>query len=311
MMQQSWEPIDGKLDKDWWEHRKDFMPELINEVLIKLNGTHDLDKFVSLGRDLHSAMKTGHILIYLNHEDAQNVLSQAGLDYGISTGNGDFLYIVDSNIGFNKTDAVIQREASYFVDLSDTERIPAMLISRYTHPIQQKIPCEHESSYGSGFYMDMQIRCYWDFWRIYTLPDTAVINANQTPIQGEWLLTGEDWPGGISIESGEGNTQVVSGLFVLPTAQSQDILIQMQLPSRMIQKRNNNQLAYSLTIQKQAGINHLPLVLQVKPPQGYYVNDPGEGWEFNHDTDFWIWTGNLFYTNYFELLFTSEGAFTP
>lgn len=308
VMQQAWEPPDGTLDQEWWEHRKDFMPQLVNEILDKIMGAHEIEKIILLGRELLSAVKSGHILIYLNHDDAQSALVKAGLDNGIHTGDGDYLYLVDSNIGFNKTDAVIYRAVSYFVDLSDPQKIPAMLITRYTHTVQQESICEHRSSYGSGVYKDMQIRCYWDFWRVYTLPDTAVINANHTPVPGEWLLSGEDWPGGISIESGEGNTRVISGLFVLPTAVSQDISVQFLLPSRILRPLGDGQLEYTLRILKQAGLNHLPMVLQVKPPQGYQVNDPGEGWEFNQYSGFWIWTGKIFNTRDFRLLFSPKVA---
>jgi len=139
----------------------------------------------------------------------------------------------------------------------------------------------------------------------------VVTEASQTPVPGEWLLTGEDWSGEITVETGDGDTQVVSGLFVLPTASSQDLFLQITLPRKVLAQQKKDELAYNLRVQKQAGLSQLPIVLQVKPPGGYQLYDLTPGWVLEKNSGFYIWTGEITSTQDFELLFsTSDGILT-
>jgi hypothetical protein len=259
---------------------------------------------LEIGTNLVSLIKSGHVLIFLNHELAQNGLAQAGLDNAIHTGDGDYLFLVDSNLGFNKTDAVVDRNLSYFVDLSNPQNILAMLIIRYSHTIEQETACKHESSYGSGVYHDMQIRCYWNYWRVYTQPGTILTSNNQTPVPGKWLLTGEDWSGDVAVGIGEGNTQVLSGLFVLPTGRTQDLLLQFDLPPEVLKKINNDDIVYNLRLQKQAGLSKYPVVIQVKPPDGTQPKDLPSEWVLEENTGFWVWMGEIYTHQNFSLVFS-------
>jgi len=303
-MQQAWQPKDGTLNQEWWVHRKDFMPQLMEALVSALMDIRDQDVLEELSSELLESIRSGHILLYFNQPDPQSVLVQAGLDNGIHPGEGDFLMVVDSNLGFNKTDAVVERRVSYFVDLTNPQKIPAMLIVYYTHSITQEVLCEHQSSYGSGVYTDMQARCYWDFWRVYTRVGTRLYQANTDPISGEWLLSGEDWPGEVNTTTGEGNSQVISGFMLLPTNEQKAVALQLLLPSQVIKQGDDNQLLYLLRIQKQAGLSVLPFVLQIKPPEGYQLKPPDSDWDFDEQTGFWIWSGQIINPWEIELVFT-------
>ncbi len=305
MMQQAWSTSpDQDLSQEWWEHRKDFMSQLGEALFRVLLDTRDKDILIQLGSELLTAIKAGHLLIYFNHEEAQAALAKATLDNSLEPGGGDFLFVVDSNVGFNKTDAVVQRSATYLVDLTNPQMLSAMLVVQYTHTVNQDVACIHESVYGSGAYTDMQVRCYWNYWRVYTSPKTHLYYANATPVSAEWLLNGEDWAGEATIDAGEGDTQTVSGLFVLPVGQKQDIALQFRLPSGVIRRLPDNDLYYNLRIQKQAGLLHLPFVLQVKPPQGYDLVNPEPNWAIDQNSGFWIWSGEITSTQDFELAFS-------
>ncbi|MCJ7702178.1 MAG: DUF4012 domain-containing protein, partial [Anaerolineales bacterium] len=285
-MQDAWEPEGGQLNQEWWQHRKDFIPQLSQAMLQALLNTTDKQALFQLARDLQTALKTGHILVYSSQPEVQTAIVQAGLDNGLHPGRGDFLLLVDSNLGFNKTDAVVERRAAYFVDLTQPGQIPAMLVLYYTHTTPQDVPCVHESSYGQGAYSDMQTRCYWDYWRVYKPPGTNLYNANQTPVSGEWLLDGQPWPGEVAAAPGEGDTRMFSGFFVLPTAQKQDISLQFTLPLDTLELDQAGNLVYRLKVQKQAGLSHLPFVLQIRPPQGFQLDPPGDPWTFEPGSGF-------------------------
>jgi hypothetical protein len=156
----------------------------------------------------------------------------------------------------------------------------------------------------------MQQRCYWDYWRVLTHPETRLTKANRTPVPAEWLLDATAWPGEVDSQPGDQGTQEFSGFFVLPTNQNQDITLQFDLPAGILQSSNNNSLIYKLRVQKQAGIADLPLVLQIRPPAGTHWANPGDGWQIDHATGFWLWSGQIEFPTEFELIFTPDST-TP
>ncbi|MBT3391940.1 MAG: DUF4012 domain-containing protein [Chloroflexi bacterium] len=310
LMQQAWaDSPDAALSQEWWQHRKDFMPQLGGALAENFLALRDVEKLLNIGRAALESLKAGHILIYVNQPEIQNALAKIGLDHSVHPGEGDFLYLVDSNVSFNKTDAVIQRQITYLVNFSNPEMIPAMLIVKYTHNGTQAVACVHQADYGSGVYADMQARCYWDYWRAYIAPDTAVIGTNSTPVSGTWLLSGEDWAGEVSSGTGEGNAQMLSGFFVLPSAQNQDIVLELVLNPRILQRYVAGTLSYSLRVQKQAGLLTLPLVLQIKPPSGYQITKPETGWAQDSESGFWVWSGDMMGTQEFEITFEAIQEF--
>jgi len=303
-MQYAWEPQDGTLSQEWWQHRKDFIPQMATALMERLLGTQDRAVMVRLAQEMVGAVKAGHILVYFNQPEVQTALEQAGLGNRVIPGEGDFLLLVDSNLGFNKTDAVVARSATYFVDLADPQEPAAMLILKYHHTVTQEVACVHETSYGSGVYQDMQQRCYWDYWRLYTRADTRLTEANRTPVPGEWLLDGTPWDGEVTTQPGEQGTQEIAGFFVLPTSQQQDLSLQFDLPGEILKKGKNNAWVYKLRIQKQAGLADLPLVLQIRAPAGTQWATPESGWQLDSASGFWIWSGKIEFPSEFELVFS-------
>lgn len=167
------------------------------------------------------------------------------------------------------------------------------------------------NTYGSGVYKDLQKRCYWNYWRVYQPIWTRLHAANQTPVPGQWLLNGQDWDGRATIQTGIKNTQLISGLFVLPTNQTQDIILQFMLPPHVITQMSHHALKHQLKIQKQAGLLTLPINIQVKPPHHYDLRNADRHWQFDQNTGFWIWDGKITKTKTFDLLFVSTDSAEP
>jgi hypothetical protein len=251
-------------------------------------------------------VKSGHLLLYFDHPQVQAILSNSGLDNAVRIDENDYLLLVDSNIGFNKTDAVIQRSVAYHLDLTTPSNPQATLTLNYTHTVAEDIPCIHKASYGSGTYQDLQTRCYWNYWRVYLPPDTQLVDYSRLPVPGEWLLNKEDWNGKVSAQLGEHNALVLSGLLVLPTASSQDIWLKLSLPPRLVQQDASGNIIYRLRVQKQAGLDNLPFTLQVTPPSGYVLTTQNSGWAPDTQTATWTWTGKLYSTKEFELIFSAQ-----
>ena len=62
------------------------------------------------------------LVLHFDDPDAQAAMEELGWAGVIEPVRGDYLYVVDSNVGWSKVDRNIEREVSYLVDLSKRDR---------------------------------------------------------------------------------------------------------------------------------------------------------------------------------------------
>jgi hypothetical protein len=237
-------------------------------------------------------MNQGQLSVYFNDPNAQAVLEEGGWDGALHPGNGDYLYLVDSNVGFNKVDSVIQRTLAYSVDLSGLNHPMGEVTLSYQHTGSGDVTCKQEISYGNGTYQDMQDRCYLDYWRVYVPGGSTLLSTSAKPVPADELLNGQGWSGHVETMAGEANTQVFAGLLMLPVAKSSQIGISYSLPSGVVQPEGTNLQEYNLQVQVQPGLEGLPFRLEISLPNNASPMNPGEGWKpLNPRT--WVWQGIL------------------
>jgi hypothetical protein len=270
--------------QDWWANRKDFVAILGKAMLQNLINTRDLKKIVDLGKTAHELMQSGHLMIYFSDSLQQQLLVDLGLDGGVQYEGGDFLYWVDSNIGFNKVDAVIQRKLTYQVDLRDLDNPTTRIRMAYTHPVEKEVPCEHEATYGKEIaYTNMFERCYWDYWRVYFAPGTELLRANVQFIPGEYLLSGEDWQGELDLQSDLSGLNMVGGLQILPTNKSRELVLDFKLSPEVLSYQADR-IVYELNLIKQLGLVELPVEIEILIPEGYSFDNLPEGWRIDQNS---------------------------
>ncbi|HEX7555020.1 MAG TPA: DUF4012 domain-containing protein [Leptolinea sp.] len=292
-MRLSWAPNpDQGVTPQWWANRKNFMGELGKIILAKFFSAGDQKLLANLAFTALGLIKSGHLLVYIDKPEVSSMLASAGLDGKLPSPSGDFLYLVDSNVGFNKTDTVVNRDLTYSIDLSNPLAPSAQISVHYQHTIQQTVTCKQEANYGDHTYVDMQTRCYWDYWRIYLHPGSQLVASQVLPVSGSMLLDGQDWPGQASLETGENNLTVAAGLLVLPTKSQQTFTLNIALPPAVLNQTSRNNWSYSLQILKQPGLLKLPVVLIVKLPPNSVFKTGSAGWVVNGDNT-WTWNGTL------------------
>jgi len=303
-MIQSWSPDPAKgVTPQWWANRKKFMGELGKLIVSKLLALGDQKTLVNLALSAVDLVKSGHLLIYFNQPEMSAVLASADLDGSINPATGDFLYLVDSNIGFNKTDSVVNRELMDEVDLSNPQAPQAQITASYQHTIKQDIVCKNETTYGKGTYADQQARCYWDYWRIYLPSGSKLVDSTVLPVPAALLLYGKDWPGQVEVTKGEHDLEVYAGLMVLPTNSQQETKIKVSLPSSVLEKIDNQNWLYTLRVQKQPGLAILPLTIKIKLPAGAAVSPGFSDWEKGAD-NIWTWKSTITETRQLSLAFS-------
>jgi hypothetical protein len=302
-MHQAWapDPVEG-VTNTWWVNRKNFMGELGKAMVSRFMETSDQKKMVAVALTLADLIQQGHLLVYVDRTEIQSVLKSSGMDGSMNSGPGDYLYLIDSNIGFNKVDPVIRRDVTYEVNLADLNHPQGKITVRYQHTVQQMVPCKHEPTYGKGTYADMQTRCYWDYWRIYRPLNTTLGDVSTDPIPGSLLLNGKDWTGKLDASTGEGQTAVFGGLIVLPTNSSGGYSFSNSLPTSVVKQNQAGTWNYVLRIPKQPGLEALPVKISIQLPPGMALSNPPDDWKLDGSGK-WTWKNSLTSTQEFSLTF--------
>ncbi len=240
---------------DWWSHRKDFMAALMEAIVLRLNGEERAFDVSRLGQAVWTSLSVKDMQIYLNNPKGASVLNELGWDGSLPKTKSDVVLVVDSNVGFNKVDARIQRQFDYRVEFSPGERPAASLRIRYRNtnsPAAQ--PCVRAIRYEAT-YVEMQNGCYWDYLRVYVPEGSLPIAATQ----------------GISatVESAEQGHLVFGGFFELPRAETREIRFDYQLPFDSIQSDASSD--YQLVWIKQPGVDPVSVHVTIVIPASLQV----------------------------------------
>jgi len=266
LARQAWEPGD-EAAPDWFQHRKDFMTTLLDSVLRRLEGRVDQEALLRLARATLQALRQKHLLLYVTDEEAASLVADLGWDGALAQRPGDYLMVVDANVGFNKANALIEERLSYSVDLSDVARPRALLTVVHHHTAKRgESPCNQQARYDKT-YVEMMQRCYWDYLRIYTPLGTQLVDATPHAISASELLSGKPHPAEVTEGPPELGHEVFATLLLLRPQETLETRFEMLLPATVLRAESRG-FTYRLTIQKQPGTRAYPLQVRVQLPTG-------------------------------------------
>ena len=264
----SWSP-EGDFsgwDPEWWRNRKNFMGDLAGSLRERVEtAPQSLDPAKVLRAALN-ILDERHAQIWLADEAAQDWVQQRGWDGAIWPTDGDYLMVVDSNLGFNKANAAVQLSIEYEVDLQEDGDPSATLRLMHKNNSQGESACVHRPRYGAD-YQEIINRCYWTYLRIYVPQESHLLEATPHALSGEFLLSGQDEPAQVEMLSSEGGKSVWGTLLMVPHSQALTTTLHYSLPPNVIEKTDAG-WRYRLTVQKQAGTQANRLRVVVKLPQG-------------------------------------------
>ncbi|RME39469.1 MAG: DUF4012 domain-containing protein, partial [Thermoflexia bacterium] len=263
-IRRAWAPEGGKLTREWWQERKSFMGPLAQAAWDRLqNGPVDGR---ALARTLLRLLEEKHLLVYFTDPGAQALLAEQGWDGALRPGSGDFLMVVDANVGYNKASARVRQSITYEVDLS--RRPPrATLTLVYTHTAPAGYPCKPEVRYDP-VYEPMMDRCLWDDLRVYIPQGSRLLDATRIPVPGEALWSGQPEPGEVAVRPAEeGPFLSLETLLLLPPGTTQTRTLIWELPEEVV-AWDGDDGTYTLRVQKQPGTVGHPLRLRIRLPDG-------------------------------------------
>jgi len=262
----AWTPDDGTTGGGWWQRRKAFMA-LIAEAAWQRVQQGDVD-WPALGQALWGLLEQKHVLIYLENADAAALVAGRGWDGAMPSeqagGTGDFLMVLDTNMGYNKTNRRVEETITYQVDLRPPSPQAALTLV-YTHTGTADYACQQDLEYEPDYERLMNL-CYWDYMRVYIPQDSRFLEATRIPVPDETLFTGEGTSGEVTVqqaEEGPWTTLGVMGVLAPSTSQTRHFF--WTLPQDVVEWADDKG-RYSLRVQKQPGTSGHPLTVKIRLP---------------------------------------------
>lgn len=285
--------------------RKDFISQLGEAILMRLGSGPNLS-LETASKVLVEALDERHILVESYDPGMASVLADRGWDGAVRPGAGDFLMVVDSNVGFTKGNAVVKSEFSYNVDLSNPAAPTASLSIVQTNNVPENNPCEPLAAGPmTNTYEEFVNRCYWDYLRVYKPAGTQLLNATPHAVPAESMIRGESVPAQVdTLDEAITGVQGYGTLLLIPTNDSLETDFRFLLPSAVVSTGSDpNTRTYALRVQKQPGTQAIPIHICVRLPVGSgLIYAPAGG---NITAGLWCLASNLLTDVNIQLKFSS------
>jgi hypothetical protein len=266
-----WAPAEGQgMTSEWWRHRKDFMGAMMQAMRTRLEGDVGSLDALALMTEIRRALEEKHILVYVRDSQTAAILSDLYWDGAVRPVEGDYLFVVDANVGWNKANARIQESIRYTVDIDGEGRLHSIFDLTYQHRSTQKIEdCVQEIRYDP-IYEQMMDRCYWGYLRLYVPQGSRLLQATRTPVPASHMLSGRGTSGESVVEPLDAGKTVFATFFELAPAERREIRFEYEPPPEIV-RRQADGYRYELLIQKQPGTDATPVEINVSLPQGAEV----------------------------------------
>lgn len=259
----------GQAVGDWVANRKAFMQAFATAIQDKIQNDFGSLNPISLVRSLYQAIGQRHLQLYMTNSDVAATLDEIEWNGRLPANRpGDFLMVVDTNMGYNKANVYIQRATNYEVFLQEsTPR--AELTVQYTHtgpakdePCYQGTEREYEQSLP---YLASAEKCYWNYLRVYAPAVSQLLDSSRHVVPGETLFSGETWDSAaVSVEETP-NLSTFANFLLVTNNGSETASFTYSLPGEVVQT-NGDSSRYQLTLYKQAGTAPEPVTLAVHLP---------------------------------------------
>jgi hypothetical protein len=267
-MRESKKPPDAASRPANWT-RKDFMGKIATAVFQKLYAGHPNGQAVA--GTIYQALQERHLLLQFDDPAASALITDYGWDNAVRAGRGDFLMATDTNIGFNKTNAVVDVSLTYDVDLSDLNSPTGTLTLNHKNNAKPDVPCLQWDTEriitGEEWYpID---RCYWSYVRVYRQEGVQLLKATPHAIPGDWMILGENVPARVDdLDEEIPGIQGFGTMLVVPGGGTTNTSFQFALPGTVLSlDQASHGYTYHLRVQKQPGTLARPLTIRVHFPR--------------------------------------------
>lgn len=243
---------------------------------------------------LAQGLNDHHLLLKFDNPSMTALLASHRWDGTVRPEQGDFLMAVDTNVGFNKTNAVVATTMVYDVDLTKPVA-PIGTLSVVHKNNAAGIICKQWDKIRLLGEEDYPITdCYWNYMRIYMQAGTKLLEAAPQYVPANWMLIKQDVPARVdNLDEGIPGVQAFGTLMVVPGGESVVTTFHFALPANIVQS-GIGQSIYHLLVQKQPGTLAEPITIRVhlpnnastqSAPTGAIVQDQNIIYQTNLQTD--------------------------
>lgn len=258
-----------------------FMDTALGAFLDRIREQGTDQVLIALLATLNKSLNEKHILVSFHDSSLQDMVNRNGWSGAVEDRSGDYLMVVDSNVGFSKVNRNIAQRISYSVVLSASGKSQARLDLLYTNQSSEMAPnsCAIQSSVRAGItYDQVKNTCYWDYLRVYT-PNASILESSSPfpmPPGALYRRIGYDDVEETRRVYAESGKSVFAGLFNLEVGASKNMAFAYTLPDSVVQWEGKR-LNYSLFLQKQPGSVSTPVEIKILLPDGYCVHHSTPG----------------------------------
>lgn len=253
-----------------WDN-KGFLNKLSYALMDKvLSGNVELEHLATL---LIKVLNERHLLVQLDHPVVTPLLEKYHWDGSIRPARGDFLMVVDTNVGFNKTNAVVDSSLVYDVDLRKANSLTSSLTVFHTNRASGVGACLHWNKIrveGERYYPIQD--CYWNYLRVFSPQGTFLLGATSPAIPADWMIHKKRPSQAVDILEDIPSLQEFGTIQVVPASASQTTRFEFLLPVSVVQPGPlPGQWLYRLSVQKQPGTLAVPLEIHIQLPKNASV----------------------------------------
>jgi hypothetical protein len=247
-----------------------------------------------LVKSLQEALNEKHLLVYVDDAVWGKFFFDKNWMGAVQPNPGDYLMVVDANLGFNKASTIVERQTNYQIALAADGSAQANVNLVYHHPAaKQNHECSPEPRYDPIYEQNME-RCYWDYVRVMAPLGARLIGGPKVIVEGKYLLREQPTTGRIDQEY-LGTDKISWGqLFLLPPQESLSLDYIYALPTGTA-KFIDDHWEYNLYLQKQPGTMENPVELTIiLPKEAQFLDsypaprhqtERGVTYQFNLKTD--------------------------
>ncbi len=291
-----------------WD-RKQFIGRLAKPLLEKVLDARG-STWSTLAPVLLQLLGQRHILLQFDDPEMADLLARRAWDGAVRPPqNSDYLLAVDSNIGFDKSDALLSTSLNYSVDLSAMDDPRSALTVSHKNKSKSDTTCTPRAGdigtdMSEAYVMDS---CHFTYLRIYTPAGTRLVDANPQAIPADLTLREIEVPARVDDLKDEGvpGVQAFGELVMIAQKQTVDNFFAFDLPAAVLQQdTNNGAWTYRLTMQKQSGTIAIPITITLRLPSSANIITMPKG--FKQEQDVWSFTTKLTQDLVLEVVFSNQ-----
>jgi hypothetical protein len=214
-------------------YRKQFLGDVARAVISRLN-TLSFAKLQLLGLRLQDAIRRGDLLLYFPNHQVEELVRRIGADGSIAPTTSDYLYVVDTNLSYNKINPWVRMSRNYTVTIQPNRWLRSTLDLTFTNLAPDRLaPFSIGPGYGRlGGPLD-----YADYVRVY------VPNGAELIDQSGWT---QPWSSG-----GAYGKTIFSGYLIVPHLQTRTVHLEYISPPNVFTWSHGRK--YRLVVPHQPG----------------------------------------------------------